>query len=663
MLKQSFKSSRLIIIYVLTVVISGSILTWLSLNSIANFRELTEKRILEEEQAIVKKYAEQFADVLDSLGAKLDNNLTGKNFLSFKDFQKEENSIYKNCFIINQKGDYINPLYPLNIPALNSVSNNILFQKAIQKAELLEFADTDIKSAKMQYMNALKFSRTKSDSAFVYNGIARILNKQGETEEATLKYAEIITGFGSTTNDFGFSYANIAMSQILKNVDLAEGNILPVIKSYVLNLNNNKILIANNTKSILKEIRKFLKDPENLEIREIKSLLSNIELVIQDLERFDPFVQEFIKNNQERNHIIKGGFDLVNPADSVKSFMLLKRFNNFNYGFIIGLDTVDHLIRNKGITDGNRFSYNTKLIAETSISRNSNSYAIEREFSPFFKEKKLQVGIKDKDKVNDYLYKRKLAIVSGLILLLTAMIIGLYTMVKDVYRKREIEKLRTDFVSNVTHELKTPLTSINMFAESILLDRARSDKQIKKYANVIVKESEKLKRSINNILEFSRNENKKISYNLNDTNLVFLVRDVLEEMNYWLELNKFKVKFIYQENCIVKADSEALKQVFSNLISNAIKYADDSKLLHIKIYKKSNKVFAEVQDTGIGIPKEKQKYIFDKFYRVKGPKNSYISGTGLGLKVSKDIITSHGGNIYVESQLNKGTKFTIELNT
>ena len=99
------------------------------------------------------------------------------------------------------------------------------------------------------------------------------------------------------------------------------------------------------------------------------------------------------------------------------------------------------------------------------------------------------------------------------------------------------------------------------------------------------------------------------------------------------------------------------------MISNAIKYADDSKLLHIKIYKKSNKVYAEVQDTGIGIPKEKQKYIFDKFYRVKGPKNSYISGTGLGLKVSKDIITSHGGNIYVESQLNKGTKFTIELNT
>jgi signal transduction histidine kinase len=660
-LKQAYKSSRLILIYVLTIVISGSILTWLSLNSISNFRELTEKRILEEEQVIVNKYAEEFAAVLDSLSAMYDDYLIKMNSIASYDLMNEKNLLFTNCFIINQKGDYLNPLYPIHTPEFNTIPNNTSLEKAIQKAELLEFADTDLKSARMQYMNALRFSRTPSDSAYVYNGIARILNKEGKAEEATLKYSEIITNFGSTTNDFGFSYANIAMSQILKSTDSIEDHVLEAIKLYVLDLNNNKILISNNTKSILKAIHEFFKDVEALEIQEVKSVLGDIELVLKNLERFDPFVQEFIQNNQERNPGADGAFNLVNPADSIKSFMLIKRLDNLTYAFVTGLDTIDHIIKNKDISNGNRFSYQTQLIAEKSMSGNTNTFVIEREFSPFFKEKKLRVGIKDMAKVDHYLYKRKLTTVSGLILLLAAMIIGLYTMVKDVYRKREIEKLRTDFVSNVTHELKTPLTSINMFAESILLDRARSDKQIKKYANVIVKESEKLKRSINNILEFSRNENKKISYNFKKIDLVFLVRKVLEEMNYWLELNKFEVHFEYEENCIVKGDNEALKQVFSNLISNAIKYSSDSKRLDIKIHKNSNKVIAEVKDSGIGIPKEKQQYIFDKFYRVKGNENSYISGTGLGLKVSKDIVTLHGGKIYVESKLNKGTKFTIEL--
>ena len=120
------------------------------------------------------------------------------------------------------------------------------------------------------------------------------------------------------------------------------------------------------------------------------------------------------------------------------------------------------------------------------------------------------------------------------------MLIGLYTLYKDISREREVEKMRTDFVSNVTHELKTPLTAINMLAESILLNRASSEKQLKKYANVIVKESEKLKRSINNILEFSKNENQKVNYNFKDVSLVPIVETVLmdDKLNHKTKWSK-----------------------------------------------------------------------------------------------------------------------------
>lgn len=222
--------------------------------------------------------------------------------------------------------------------------------------------------------------------------------------------------------------------------------------------------------------------------------------------------------------------------------------------------------------------------------------------------------------------------------------------------------MRSDFVSNVTHELKTPLTSINMFAESILLGSVKSEKDLKKYANVIVKESERLKRMINNILDFSRKENDKLTYHLKECDLLEVVNATMEEMNYWLGINKFEVTLDLQKNVIAVVDPEGIKQVLSNLISNAIKYSDFKRKLIVRLYKKRGKAVIEVEDCGIGIPEEKQKSIFEKFYRINSKKNENIGGTGLGLTVSKDIIEAQNGKLLVRSKINEGSTFTIELN-
>jgi two-component system phosphate regulon sensor histidine kinase PhoR len=250
----------------------------------------------------------------------------------------------------------------------------------------------------------------------------------------------------------------------------------------------------------------------------------------------------------------------------------------------------------------------------------------------------------------------------GLFLLLGAMLIGLFTLIRDEKRKKRMTTLRSDFVSNVTHELKTPLTSINMFAESILLGRVKSEKDLKKYANVIVKESERLKRMINNILDFSRKENDKLRYHLKECDLLDVVNSTMEEMNYWLEINKFDVTLDLQQKIIAVVDPDGIKQVLSNLISNAIKYSVIKKKLIVRLYKKEGKAFIEVEDQGIGIPENKHKSIFEKFYRVNSKKNENIGGTGLGLTVSKDIIEAQNGKLLVSSILGKGSKFTIVLN-
>jgi two-component system phosphate regulon sensor histidine kinase PhoR len=241
------------------------------------------------------------------------------------------------------------------------------------------------------------------------------------------------------------------------------------------------------------------------------------------------------------------------------------------------------------------------------------------------------------------------------------MVLGLYLLIQDVNREKRMNKLRADFVSNVTHELKTPLTAINMFAEALNMRQDNLDSKQKKYSTIIVKESEKLKRMINNILEFSKKENNKLSYKLERLNLTDIVTSTLKEMNYFLEINKIDVQLNISNNIYANVHAEGIKQALSNLISNAIKYSSSNKKLNVQLFEKGNEIFIEVEDFGIGIPKEHLELIFEKFYRVNSNENETASGTGLGLTVTKDIIEEQHGKLLVESTLGKGSKFTIVL--
>ena len=134
-------------------------------------------------------------------------------------------------------------------------------------------------------------------------------------------------------------------------------------------------------------------------------------------------------------------------------------------------------------------------------------------------------------------------------------------------------------------------------------------------------------------------------------------------MDYWLEINKFNVSTEIEDGIFAYIDQEAIKQALSNLIGNAIKYSPVSKNLYVRLKKQTEKIIIEVEDTGLGIPKEQINLIFEKFYRVKSKENETPSGTGLGLTVTRDIIKAHNGELYVTSELKKGSKFTIILNS
>ncbi len=226
------------------------------------------------------------------------------------------------------------------------------------------------------------------------------------------------------------------------------------------------------------------------------------------------------------------------------------------------------------------------------------------------------------------------------------MVLGILLILRDISREEHLSRLRADFISNVTHELKTPLTSIQLFTESIVLNRIKSAAHRKEYLQIILKETESLKRMINNILDFSRKEKGKREYNFEQVNVTLLLNDAINDLDYWLVEKEFILVKEIEENVTAMADPVALKQAIINLLNNAIKFSVNRKEIEVRLKKEREMIMIQVEDKGIGIPDDQKEMIFQAFYRV-GQKNAEdISGTGLGLSVVKEIVEAHHGKIH-----------------
>jgi signal transduction histidine kinase len=221
---------------------------------------------------------------------------------------------------------------------------------------------------------------------------------------------------------------------------------------------------------------------------------------------------------------------------------------------------------------------------------------------------------------------------------------------------------KTNFVANVSHELKTPLTSIRMFAE-MLRERRQTDRdKQEKYLDIMVSETERLTRLINNVLDFSRMDKGKKTYDKKMIDAASLCEELLESQRLRLEQNGFEVNFTRTSSPVyVEGDEEALKQAVLNLLSNAEKYSQDKKQIDVEVGRSDESVIINVKDRGIGIePKQAQK-IFKEFYRADESLTSKVRGSGLGLTISKKIINDLGGDILYFPREDGGSVFQIKF--
>lgn len=231
-----------------------------------------------------------------------------------------------------------------------------------------------------------------------------------------------------------------------------------------------------------------------------------------------------------------------------------------------------------------------------------------------------------------------------------------------VRREMKLTRLKSDFVANVSHELRTPLSLISMFSESLMLGRVKSEEKQKEYYRIIHSETDRLSGLVNKILSFSKMEAGKRIYNFAELNISELIRRVYSSYEYHFEQKGFAAELrLPEEELLLRGDEHALEEIIINLLDNAIKYSSEKKFVAVTVSGAGGEIKISVADRGIGIPKEDQKRIFEKFFRAESSEVHSTKGTGLGLSIVKQIVEAHGGTVSFASEQGKGSVFTITI--
>ena len=239
-------------------------------------------------------------------------------------------------------------------------------------------------------------------------------------------------------------------------------------------------------------------------------------------------------------------------------------------------------------------------------------------------------------------------------------IIGLIYVVRNVSREMELAKIKTNLVANVSHEIRTPIALIRLYAETLQMGRLENEEKKNKYYKTMLAESIHLTQLVNNMLDFSKIESNKKEYRKSPNDIGKLVHQVLEMYHHNFEQKGFSVELAIADTpALVIIDVEAITQAFVNLLDNAMKYSNAEKHITIELVQNKRNIALSVTDQGIGIPESEQKKIFQKFYRVGDSLVHNTKGSGLGLSLVEHIMKVHNGEVTVQSIVGKGSSFSL----
>ena len=263
--------------------------------------------------------------------------------------------------------------------------------------------------------------------------------------------------------------------------------------------------------------------------------------------------------------------------------------------------------------------------------------------------------------IEDLVQKRTRTNIILLIVIDFVLLFGAWFVYRNIRNQMRLTQLKSEFISNVSHEIRTPLALINMYSETLEMDRIPTEEKKKEYYKVINTEANRLSRMVNNILNFNKIESGRRNYHFVKCDLNEEIESLIFNYKQHLDKNGFEINFTKVESLPeVSVDREAVSEAIINLIDNAVKYSADVKKIEIGTVMEGNMLGVKVKDFGVGIDRKDQELVFDKFFRVTtGDLAHKAKGSGIGLSIVKHIVDAHQGKIDLESTIGKGSCFTL----
>ncbi len=275
---------------------------------------------------------------------------------------------------------------------------------------------------------------------------------------------------------------------------------------------------------------------------------------------------------------------------------------------------------------------------------------------------RLQIWPREPDEIYADLRQRQNLYRAILIFVVTLLVFGSHITMRTVRRELDVARMRADFVSTVSHEFRSPLTGIRQLAEMLFRGRVTGAEKQRRYHKMILQESERLGRLVENLLDFSRMEEGRKEYRLVPLDTSAWLRELVED--FQSEIGESGISLmadIPEDLPAISGDREALECAVHNLLDNAVKYSPGSGTVWLDASAGNGDVTISVHDRGVGIAETDRKHIFDKFYRVGGEISLKVKGAGLGLSLVRHIVAAHGGTIDCESRVGEGSRFSIRI--
>jgi signal transduction histidine kinase len=532
-------------------------------------------------------------------------------------------------------------------------SMNDRSKELILQAQQTEFSMKDFRRAASLYNQALSRAALPSQRIFIQLQIGRLLSKSGDVDRAIQLYEEILNQPGNHTDEYGIPftlYAADRLSVLSGKIEiiitrleklLEEMGWLPSGSLYLIRDITGQIIEKTPSSSYLDRVNKLgLTVGERIKIlAKVQSLKS---LVTAWISRppTSPQTGEFItwesfgdipwivgiregSKNDEQVLFCFHGPDILGSVIAENS--LIEAYQ--------GTCRMAKNLDDQGLSLGGPLRNFQIQFEETSVS------AWAKSSLPF-----------------PVLYWLILVLVVGF----TGF--GMYLLWRDFNRELAVAEMKSHFAASVSHELKTPLTAIRMFAEALTMGVKKRPEAQKEYLQTIISESERLSRLLNNVLDFSKIEQGTRTYRLESISLEDVIKAAARAMAFPMDQKGFNLKIEVEKGIHrVRADKDAIEQAVLNLLHNALKYSGDSREIVLKLRQRDNSAWIDVKDYGIGISEDDKNLIFGKYFRVSGTENQRIPGTGLGLAIVSHIAEAHGGRVEVESRPHEGSTFSIAI--